>query len=67
MVYQKEKKRLIASQSKPRKGKDIKWILIENIYSRFIPKIPQKTLYMFSISIRLISLPFRGFNCQAWF
>jgi len=24
-------KRLIASQLKPRKGKDIKWILIENI------------------------------------
>ncbi len=51
MVYQKEKNRLIALQLKPRKGKDIKWILIENIYSRFIPKIPQKTLYMFSISI----------------
>jgi hypothetical protein len=28
-------KRLIATQLKPRKGKDIKWILIENIYSLF--------------------------------
>ena len=36
MVYQKEKNRLIALQLKPRKGKDIKWILIENIYSLFI-------------------------------
>jgi hypothetical protein len=29
-------KRLIASQLKPRKCKDIKWILIENLYSLFI-------------------------------
>jgi hypothetical protein len=28
-------KRLIASQLKPQKVKDIKWILIENIYSLF--------------------------------
>ena len=28
-------------------------------------KIPQKRLYMFSISIHLMSLPFRGFNCEA--
>jgi hypothetical protein len=28
-------KRLIALQLKPRKGKDIKWNLIENIYSLF--------------------------------
>jgi hypothetical protein len=31
----KSQKRLIATQLKPRKGKDIKWILIENIYSLF--------------------------------
>ncbi len=48
---------------KPRKGKDIKWILIENIYSLF--RELMKRLYMFSISIHLISLPFRGFNCEA--
>ena len=29
-------KRLIATQLKPRKDTDIKWILIENIYSLFI-------------------------------
>ena len=42
-------KRLIASQLKPQKGKDIKWILIENIYSIFIQKITQKkTLHVFN-------------------
>ncbi len=29
----------IASQLKPRKGKDIKWILIENIYNLSLTKI----------------------------
>ena len=41
-------KRLIATQLKPRKGKDIKWILIENIYSLFIKKLPKKTVYVFN-------------------
>jgi len=37
---EQSQKRLIASPLKPRKGKDIKWILIENIYSLFIKKAP---------------------------
>jgi len=32
-IFIKSQKRLIASQLKQRKGKDIKWILIENINS----------------------------------
>ena len=45
-VYPSQK-RLIASQLKPRKGRDIKWILIENIYSLFIQKkVPKKTVYV---------------------
>jgi len=39
----KSQKRLIASQLKPRKGKDIKWILIENIYSLFRELFYEKT------------------------
>jgi hypothetical protein len=69
MVYLSQK-RLIVSKLKPRKGKDIKWIMIENIYNLFWEIFwDENTLYvvcdMFSISIHLISLSFRGFNCDA--
>ncbi len=64
-LYITSQKRLIASQLKPRKGRDIKWILIENIYSLFWGIFGMKRLYMFSISIHLINLPFRGSNCEA--
>ncbi len=42
------RKDLIASQSKPWKGGDIKWILIENIYSFHSKKKPKKTVYVFN-------------------
>ncbi len=61
----KSQKRLIATQLKPRKGTDIKLILIENIYSLFRELFLMNRLYMFSISINLISVSFRGFNCVA--
>ena len=61
MVYLSQK-RLIVSKLKPRKGKDIKWIMIEIFWD-------ENTVYvvydMFSISIHSISLSFRGFNCDA--
>ena len=44
-LYITSQKRLIASQLKPRKGRDIKWILIENIYSLFWN---EKTVYVFN-------------------
>ena len=44
-------KRLIYSEKTP-KGKDIKWILIENIYSLFIKKVTKKDCICFqSVSI----------------
>jgi hypothetical protein len=54
-----------SEKKRKRKGRDIKWILIENIYSLFWGIFGMKRLYMFSISIHLIYLPFRGFNCEA--
>jgi len=42
-------KRVVASQLKLRKGRGIKWILIENIYSLFIQnKSSKKTVYVFN-------------------
>ena len=43
-LYMFLQKRLIASQLKPRKSRDIKWILIENIYGLFIQKKTKKTV-----------------------